>query len=410
MDSLMPLPIMTRTLAITQTETSRLQTLFLALCLALGPAVAIGFGRFGYSLILPAMRADLGWNYGQAGALNTANAAGYFLGALLTGPLLQRVSNRPLLLFGLGLSVFALFLAGATRLFPLLLACRALLGFSAAFTFISATGLAARLGRDEAENALALAVSISGPGLGIILTGALVPFVLEGGTAHWPRAWGFMGAIGVLIFGVVAFATRGLGIRRSAGEVIEREIADLRPLWPVIAAYFFFGLGYIAYMTFLVAYVRALDGSAATVALIWITLGVSMLLATLLWKARLARDTGGQTLALMGFGSAICAILPLFSSALPVLLLSASGFGLMSMPVFTAVTVIMRRQLPRAALNSGIAGATTIFAAGQSLGPLGSGALSDHFGLQASLIWSGVILTLAAIVALRQKPAPDAPA
>lgn len=391
--------------AATDHSTSRFQTLLLALWLALGPAVAIGFGRFGYALILPAMRADLGWNYGQAGALNTANAAGYFLGALLTGPLLKRVSNRPLLLLGLALSVFALFLAGATRAFPLLLACRALVGFSAAFTFISATGLAARLGRDEAENALVLAISISGPGLGIILTGALVPFVLEGGTAHWPRAWVFMGAIGALVWGVVAFSTRGLGRTGAEEAAIEHEKADLRPLRPVIIAYFLFGLGYIAYMTFLVAYVRALNGSAATVALVWVVLGVSMLLATLLWKAQLALDKGGQTLALMGFGSAICAVLPLFSSALPVLLISASGFGLMSMPVFTAVTVIMRRHLPRAALNSGIAGATTIFAAGQSLGPLGSGALSDHFGLQASLVWSGAILTLAAIVALRQKPA-----
>ncbi len=390
-------------------ENSRFQTLFLAFCLALGPAVAIGFGRFGYALILPAMRADLGWNYGQAGALNTANAAGYLLGAFLSGPLLNRVSNRPLLLFGLGLSVVALFLAGATRAFPLLLACRALVGFSAAFTFIAATGLAARLGRDEAETALALAISISGPGLGTVLTGALVPFVLEGGTAHWPRAWQTMGVIGVLIFAIVAVSTRGLKVSKTQNQEIEREKADLKVLWRVLLAYFLFGLGYIAYMTFLVAYVRALNGSAATVALVWVVLGFSMLAATLVWKNQLALDKGGQTLALMGFFSAICAILPLFSGALPVLLLSASGFGLMSMPVFTAVTVIMRRHLPRAAWNSGIAGATTIFAAGQSLGPLGSGALSDHFGLQASLIWSGAILTLAAMVALRQKRAFTAP-
>jgi len=44
--------------------------------LSLGPAVSNSFARFAYALMLPAMRADLGLNYSQAGALNTANAIG----------------------------------------------------------------------------------------------------------------------------------------------------------------------------------------------------------------------------------------------------------------------------------------------------------------------------------------------
>jgi len=50
--------------------------------LAMGPAVALGLGRFAYALLLPAMRADLGWSYAVAGAMNTANAIGYLIGAL----------------------------------------------------------------------------------------------------------------------------------------------------------------------------------------------------------------------------------------------------------------------------------------------------------------------------------------
>ena len=51
--------------------------------LAMGPAVALGLGRFAYALLLPSMRADLGWSFADAGALNTANAAGYLLGGSL---------------------------------------------------------------------------------------------------------------------------------------------------------------------------------------------------------------------------------------------------------------------------------------------------------------------------------------
>ena len=52
--------------------------------LALGVTVTNGFARFAYGLILPAMQSDLGWNYAQAGWLNTANALGYIAGAVVT--------------------------------------------------------------------------------------------------------------------------------------------------------------------------------------------------------------------------------------------------------------------------------------------------------------------------------------
>ena len=52
----------------------------------MGPVIALGLARFAYALLLPAMRADLGWSYADAGAINTANAAGYLAGALLATP------------------------------------------------------------------------------------------------------------------------------------------------------------------------------------------------------------------------------------------------------------------------------------------------------------------------------------
>ena len=56
--------------------------LLAALALALAAAVSLGLARFSYALLLPPMRADLGWSYFTAGAMNTVNAAGYLVGAL----------------------------------------------------------------------------------------------------------------------------------------------------------------------------------------------------------------------------------------------------------------------------------------------------------------------------------------
>ena len=42
--------------------------LWQAAALALGAAVSLGLSRFAYALLLPPMRADLGWSYLTAGA------------------------------------------------------------------------------------------------------------------------------------------------------------------------------------------------------------------------------------------------------------------------------------------------------------------------------------------------------
>jgi len=85
--------------------------------LSLGPAVATSFARFAYALILPAMRAELDLSYSQAGSLNTSNALGYLVGALLCTHYVSRLGNRRLFSFGLVVTVLALLGAGLAETF-----------------------------------------------------------------------------------------------------------------------------------------------------------------------------------------------------------------------------------------------------------------------------------------------------
>jgi predicted MFS family arabinose efflux permease len=387
---------------------SHAQVLLLAFCVSLSTAIALGFGRFGYSLVLPAMRADLGWSYGQAGALNTGNALGYLTGALCAAPILQRSSLRRGVLGGLVLSVVALGLTGIFRDFAALIFCRALVGFSGAVTFIAAASLGLRLGRNAAENAFAAGVIIAGPGMGVIASGIFIPFLIRDSVHPWPRAWLLMSALGVLVTFVVALATRGLQAKEAVPaetDVAENQRFSLRPLLPILIAYFLYGVSYIAYMTFLIAYVRGLKGGASVVTPIWTAMGVAMLASSVFWKSALARDRGGRVLTMMAVGGALFATIPLVSVSLPALLISSAGFGLCSMPVFSVVSIAIRNHLPRQFWSRAVAFSTVIFASGQSLGPLGSGALSDHFGLRASLVWTAAIMGGSAIVAWLQKSA-----
>lgn len=72
--------------------------LLTAAALSLGAAVALGLTRFSYGLLLPPMREDLGWSYLLAGSMNTYNALGYFVGALITPALMRRAGVWRLLM------------------------------------------------------------------------------------------------------------------------------------------------------------------------------------------------------------------------------------------------------------------------------------------------------------------------
>lgn len=61
-----------------------------AFLVSLGAAVGQGFARFGYALLLTPMRGSLGWNYAQAGSMNSANALGYLVGSIAVGPVVAR--------------------------------------------------------------------------------------------------------------------------------------------------------------------------------------------------------------------------------------------------------------------------------------------------------------------------------
>ncbi|MFN7726539.1 MAG: YbfB/YjiJ family MFS transporter, partial [Rubrivivax sp.] len=108
-----------------------------ALALALGAAVSLGLARFSYAVLLPPMRADLGWNYTTAGAMNTLNALGYLLGALAMPRLLARFGARAALVGGSVLAAATLACHGVVASEGPLYALRLATGAASAATFVA---------------------------------------------------------------------------------------------------------------------------------------------------------------------------------------------------------------------------------------------------------------------------------
>ncbi|MBA2351164.1 MAG: YbfB/YjiJ family MFS transporter [Burkholderiales bacterium] len=176
--------------------------LLIALAFSLGPAVSNGLARFAYALILPPMRAELGWSYTQAGSLNTANALGYLCGALVAFRLAGRVQAKTLFNHAMWLTAAALILSGLTARFVDLLVLRFVAGLTGAVVFICGSIIVAHLATHDAKrSAAAIALNFAGGGLGIFVSGVTLPWLLQlgeiklrtshgsaCGPPHWPPA------------------------------------------------------------------------------------------------------------------------------------------------------------------------------------------------------------------------------
>jgi len=245
-----------------------------------------GVTRFAYGLLLPAMRTDLGWSYTLAGGMNTANALGYFW-ALVTPWLLRRWGPGTVLVGGALLATVFMGLSGFFVAAEPLLLQRLLAGLASALVFIAGGLLAARLGAgDPARGGFLIGLYYGGTGLGVVVSALLVPAVLDwahaeqSGPVHtWRWAWWALAAI--CLAGSAALVWPARAMARMAAPLPgrcplprpclarPRRLASLTggtlPMrW---AATRFFGVGYIGYMTFVVALLREQGSSAQAVSL-----------------------------------------------------------------------------------------------------------------------------------------------
>lgn len=377
--------------------------LLVAFLLSFGPAVSNSFARFAYALILPAMRSDLEWSYSQAGSINTVNAFGYLLGALLTRALVARVGNRALYGWGMVVTSAAIAATGFVRDFEALMAMRALAGVGGAAVFICGGALSGNIFPQRPQLATTtIAVYFAGGGIGLMLSGVAVPLLLEAqGSAAWPLAWRGMGYASLLMTVAAAWSARGIAEPgKMAGEARWR----LRPFAAELASYALFALGYIGYMTFVIAWMRLNGASTATVIAVWFVLGLATLLAPLVWRQPAEHWPGGRPLAAVMAVLTAGAALPLASAQPAAMLLSAALFGLAMFSAPSSVGSFIKRALPRPAWGSAIATFTVVFAAGQIAGPVAIGWLADRSGsLQVGLAASAALLALGAVLALAQR-------
>jgi len=384
--------------------------LWLALALSMGAALSLGITRFAYGLLLPTMRADLAWSYTLAGAMNTVNALGYLLGALMTPRLLQRFGAVPVLLVGAVLASVFMGLSGFFTATAPLRAQRLLAGVASAWVFIAGGLLAARLGAlQPARGGFLIGLYYGGTGFGIVLSALLVPAVLAA-AEQLPHGWSWAWwALALACFAVTAVLLWPARVLLHLAPMAPAGAAHpvgfkWRPFAFALAGYAMFGVGYIGYMTFVIALLREQGASGPAVTAFYALLGVAVLASSRIWAGLLDRYKGGQVLALLSALLGLATVLPALTSAWPVILASGFLFGAVFLSLVASTTALVRHNLPQAAWAGGISAFTIVFAVGQIVGPTIVGWIADGpGGLARGLVFSAFALWTGAALAWRQR-------
>ena len=388
----------------------------IALALSLGPAVSLGITRFAYGLLLPVMRDDLGWSYTLAGGMNTANAAGYLLGALMTPSLMRRFGASAVLLVGALLA--SIFMAASgffTGAWPLLLQ-RLLAGVTSAFVFVSGGLMVARLGAQApAHSGLLIGVSYGGTGWGIVVSALGVPLMLDAarGVPHgWSWAWWGLALVCLLGTAVLAWPARLLSKQAQSTPESNQQAPSSkgatsvpwRAMVPALGGYALFGVGYIGYMTFVIALLREQGVSHEAITVFYALLGLSVVASGRIWAGLLDQAKGGGALAFLNAVLGVATILPALTGAWPVVLVSGLLFGGVFLSVVASTTAFVRHNLPESQWAGGISTFTVVFALGQIVGPTVVGWVADGpGGLARGLVYSAGALWVGALLAWRQK-------
>ena len=373
--------------------------LLAAVLLSLGGAVGLGFGRFAYALMLLPMQRDLGWSYADSGLASSANALGYLLGVLSLGLVIARLGAPNTVRLGMTLTSLSLLATGMTDSFALLLILRLLAGLGAGLVYIGGAPLVVQL--IPVASVLPLAIYYTGPGLGMLLSGLAIPPIIA--TGSWQLAWVAMGLASLLAFALMerpirlaAHATaRGAAPRQNSSFVL----ADYQRVWPTALAFVLFGLGYIGYMTFSVAYLVESGVAPGLAQIFFVILASSTAASGLFWGALSVRLTPRQALLAILSTLAVGALLPVLAPAAWSFVASAVLFGGTFLALIAAITRQVRTVVAAERWAAVVGNVTVLFATGQLIGPTLTGLIADlPGGLALGLSLSGGLLALAALV------------
>jgi MFS family permease len=382
----------------------------------LGVLGALGFGRFAYTPILPAMKEALALSYTQMGWIGAGNFIGYMAFSLGGGYLATRIGSRLVISTSLVLVAICLIVTGLSYSFAFAFGIRTFTGIASAGANVPIMALASAWFVSK-RRGLATGILASGSSVALLLLGPLVPYILKiYPESGWRVCWFILGG---LTLGIAL--VNGLLIRNhpeeknlqpygNSGQLPPasspfswRSLYASRSLWYLAGVFFSFGFSYVIYLQFFSAYLineaRVSPEKAGNYLML---LGILSIFCGPLWGT-LSDFIGrkcGLALVLLTQGTAYL-FFGLVKSPSGYLI-STILFGLTAWSVPSIISAAIGDSVGARLAPAALGFVIFIFSIGQALSPPLAGKIADLTGsFTPAFILSSVVTFIGMGVALR---------
>lgn len=384
---------------------------------------ALGFGRFGYSAVLPAMQQGLHISSAAAGSLASWNLVGYTVMSAVGGMLSQKWGPRKVIAVGMVLTALGMLATGFVQSLAGASAARLLTGVGNGLVLVPSVSLMAAW-FESRRLGLASTIVPSGSSLTLVVVGLGVPALIHaGGDSGWRIAWYVFAGVTFVLSGLCYTLLRdrpagaaaedgGIELDEYAPLAIRARLSppsfNLRPVirskyaWHAGAVYLLYGIAFLLYFTFFQKRLTVdLEYSSQTAGYLFMLLGVAGLAGGMYWGSFSDRFGREKTLALNLFLAGVGAFLLGARTGMVGYALSAILFGStgLSFPGLMGAACADRYGPKLASASLGLV--TILVGVGQAVGPLIGGAMNDALdSLAPSYLFSGAVFVVAAVATL----------
>lgn len=365
--------------------------------------VLVVFARSAYGLVLPAMREGLGLSYAQAANLGTVTALGYLVLVMGAGLFAARWGSRQSVVLGLGLTCLGFFGLTLFSHYLLVMLMMLLLGFGTAFGY---TPLISLIGSWYPERrGAAIGLANSGVGMGMIIAGALVPWLTTSfPDTGWRTVWGLFGVAALLVAVITAIVLKnppqatdqnGRPQRLPAKSTVYRNahVINVGIIYGVI------GVTYIIQSIFMFSFALASEVPALTAGRLASVMGLLSVFAGPAWGWISDRIGRSNSLVICMSLSTIGMLLPVISPTLTSFTIHFVILGLCISGLFTSVLAACTETVPPRLAPVAVSYITLFYAVGQLLGPAAAGVLVEWtggfrevFAIAATMMGASILL------------------